>query len=115
MKTLSTFGRFIFGAAFIVYGIFHFIHPHHLAVTIGNTALAEGITYVILVFLILFGAAIFINVKARLASLLLALFLLVFILGIHLPAVLNGASWDDLLKDTALMGAALTYSGILKK
>jgi uncharacterized membrane protein YphA (DoxX/SURF4 family) len=67
--------------------------------------------------LILAAIAIIINLKARLASGLLALLLLIIILGIHvLPAVLGDKSINTwpLLKDIALMGAALTYSGILK-
>jgi hypothetical protein len=60
--------------------------------------------------------------KARLASLLLAAMLGVFILTIYLPGII-GASDDmgmmmnmsGLLKDLALAGAALTFAGIAKE
>lgn len=78
---------------------------------------AEGFIYISGLGLFLAGVSIFINLKARLAALLLALLLFIFIIVIHVPSIVNGnqMAMSQLLKDAALMGAALTYSGILKK
>ena len=79
--------------------------------------IAEGLVYISGLALILASVSIILNIKARLACLLLALLLLIFIVTLHLPAVMSGnqMAMGSFLKDTALMGAALTYSGILKK
>ena len=116
MKTLSTLGRFIYAIPFIVFGILHFTNAHQMAGIIKNWPVAEGLVYIAGLGLILAGVSIFLNIKARLASLLLALLLLIFIVSIHIPAIAAGDKMQlgQLLKDTALLGAALTYSGILK-
>ena len=62
--------------------------------------------------------SITIQKEARLASLSLALMLAIFVLTLHLPDVMNEAtikmSMVSLLKDISLMGAVLTYAGILR-
>jgi putative oxidoreductase len=117
MKALSTLGRFIYALPLIAFGVFHFLHPHDMATIISNWPVAEGLVYISGLALILAGISIIINVKARLATLLLALFLLILIVGVHIPAVAAGnqMAMSSLLKDAAIMGAALTYSGILNK
>ena len=79
--------------------------------------IAEAFVYISGLALILAGVSIILNIKARLACLLLALLLLIIILGIHIPGNPSGnpTVMSGMLKDIALMGAALTYSGILKK
>jgi putative oxidoreductase len=116
MKTLSSLGRFIYAIPFIVFGIFHFMNAGSMAGIISKWPVAEGLVYISGLALILAGVSIILNVKAKLASSLLALLLLIFILGIHIPAVMSGnqMAMMSLLKDTALLGAALTYSGLLK-
>lgn len=68
------------------------------------------------------GLAIILNKFTYLAGLLLALELLLFILLLHIPALMNAA--DDmamqnamaaLLKDFGLMGAAIMVAGLSKK
>lgn len=117
MKTLSTLGRFIFAIPLIVFGIFHFLHAKAMAGTIASWPVAEGLVYISGLALVLAGISIIINVKARLACLLLALFFLILIIGVHLSPALSGnqSAMTALLKDSMLLGAALTYSGILKK
>jgi uncharacterized membrane protein YphA (DoxX/SURF4 family) len=116
MKALSSLGRFIYGIPFIIFGAFHFMNASGMAGILKGWPIAEALVYLSGLALILAGASIVINIKARLASLLLALLLLIIIVTIHLPAVMGGdqMAMSGLLKDTALLGAALTYSGILK-
>ena len=116
MKTLTALGRFIFAIPFIVFGLNYFMHAQEMAdMVLKNWPVAEGLVYIVGLALILAGVSIIINVKARLASLLLALLLFIFIVAIHIPSILNGNNATNLLKDMALMGASLTYAGILKK
>lgn len=130
MKFLEIFGRIIFALVFIAFGVFHFMKADPLVQNmLKGWPLAEGMVYVSGMALILGGISIMINVKARLACFLLALFLLICILGIHLPVIIAdkhssiplifsankaGMAFTYLLKDVALLGAALTYGATLK-
>jgi uncharacterized integral membrane protein len=53
----------------------------------------------------------------KVATILLAVLLLIFILTIHIPALFNVEKWQfaliELLKDTSLMGGALMISGMV--
>ena len=77
-----------------------------------------GVIWVYLTGVALLAAAvaIIIQKKARLAGLLLAAMLLIFVLTIHLPGVMGGneSSMPGLLKDIALAGAALGFAGTAK-
>ena len=118
MKALSSLGRFIYAIPFVIFGIFHFMNAPQMAKIMPSFwPVPEGFVYIAGLALILAGVSIILNIKARLATLLLALLLLIFIVGIHIPALSSGnnEAMVGLLKDTALLGAALTYSGILKK
>jgi putative oxidoreductase len=118
MKTLSSLGRFLYAIPFLVFGVFHFLNASQMAQWMPSFwPVAEGLVYIAGLGLLLAGISIILNIKARLASLLLALLLLIIIVGIHIPSLGSGDQMvlTSLLKDTSLMGAALTYSGILKK
>jgi hypothetical protein len=65
--------------------------------------------------------SILIQKKARLASLLLAAMLGVFVLTIHLPGIIGAAdemgrmmSMSGSLKDVALAGGTLAFAGLTK-
>jgi uncharacterized membrane protein YphA (DoxX/SURF4 family) len=127
MKTLSFLGRILYAVPFAIFGIFHFMKASSMASQyIKGWPIAEGLVYITGLAFILAAISIIINIKSRLACLLLALLLLIFVLAIHLPRIMSGNQLSmmsllkntaliSLLKDTALMGAALTYSTILKK
>jgi len=117
MKALSSLGRFIYAVPFLIFGILHIKNASAMAGILSGWPLATILVYISGVALILASISIIINLKARLAAGLLALLLLIIILGIHvLPPILGDKSIDasTMLKDIALMGAALTYFGILK-
>jgi putative oxidoreductase len=117
MKALSVLGRFIYAIPLAVFGVFHFMNPHTTASLLKGWPIAEGLVYIVGLALILAAVSIIINVKARMACLLLALMLLIFILALHVPGVIKGnqMAMVSLLKDSALMGAALSYASILNK
>ena len=130
MKFLETFGRILFALVFLFFGVMHFLKADPLVQNLlKGWPLAEGMVYVSGMALILAGISIMINIKARLACFLLALFLLICILGIHMPSIVAqkhntlpliyssgkaGIAFTNLLKDIALLGAALSYGASLK-
>jgi putative oxidoreductase len=115
MKALSVVGRFIYAIAFGIFGVYHFLYPHTYANMLKGWPIAEGLVYITGLAFILAAVSIVINVKARLACILLAVMLLIFILSLNVPGVLAGnqLAMVSLLKDSALLGAALTYASIL--
>lgn len=118
MKTLSSLGRFIFAIPIVIFGIFHFMYASQMAQILPSFwPVPEGLVYISGLAFILAGVSIILNIKARLATLLLALLFLIIIVGIRIPTLGSGNSEviSSLLKDIAFLGASLTYSGILKK
>jgi putative oxidoreductase len=73
--------------------------------------------YLIGVCLIVAAISIAIGKYAKLASVLVALLMLVFVLTVYLPKVMDGDSNSmiGLLKDLAIAGGALVYAGTQPK
>ena len=117
MKQLTTtVARVLFAIPFLVFGIMHFIKGNAMAGFVPSF-IPGGVFWVYLVGLALIAAAVSILMqkKAKMACLLLAIMLMIFILTIHLPGLFNDASMvmsmGNMLKDLALCGAALFFSG----
>lgn len=117
MKFLSSLGRFLYAIPFVFFGLGHFAKAKDMAYYLKGWPFAEIFVYVSGLALLLAGVSIIINLKAKLACQLLALLLLIFIVALHIPAHVGGdqMAMVNIMKDLALLGAALTYSGILKK
>lgn len=118
MDTLMTTGaRVLYGLPMAIFGLFHFTSANDMAGMVPSF-IPGGVFWVYLtgLALILAALAIIIQKKARLACLLLAAMLIIFVLTIHLPGLGENmqASMPNLLKDTALAGAALAFAGIAK-
>ncbi|PIW70535.1 MAG: DoxX family protein [Ignavibacteriales bacterium CG12_big_fil_rev_8_21_14_0_65_30_8] len=117
MKQLTTtVARVIFAIPFLVFGIMHFMKAGDMAGYVPSF-IPGGVFWIYLTGLALIAASvsILIQKKAKLACLLLAIMLMIFVLTIHLPGVFNEAtrqmSMSSMLKDLALCGAALFFSG----
>ena len=114
-STLTTIGRLLYAIPFAIFGLFHFMNAEAMAPMV---PVPGGIFWVYLVGVALIAAAasIAMRKKSGLASMLLGALLLVFVLTIHLPAVLGGdqMSMGQLLKDLALAGASFYYSGTVE-
>ena len=116
----TTVARILYALPFGIFGLMHFMAGSEMAGYIPSW-LPGGVFWVYLTGLALLAAcvSIIIQKEARLASLLLALMLGIFVLTLHIPGLMNEAtmqmSMSQLLKDVALMGAALTYAGIFAK
>ena len=117
MNILTTTGaRLLYAVPMAIFGIFHFMNASAMSGMVPSF-LPGGVFWVYLtgLALILAAISIIIQKKARLAALLLAAMLIIFVLTMHLPG-LGGEnmqmSMTMLLKDTALAGAALAFAGL---
>jgi putative oxidoreductase len=94
----------------IVMGLFGVIHFVHASIMAAAVPIPGGKTWIYITGLALILAAIsfIINVMVKLAGYLLALFLLIVIVLVHIPhATEDLPSLTMLLKDVALMAAAI--------
>jgi len=119
MKALTTtVARILFAIPFGIFGLLHFMNASMMK---GYVPIPGGVFWVYLTGIALLAACISIltGKMGKLSSLLLAAFLAIVILTIHIPGLMKAAdqtamamTMTNFLKDIALMGAALTYSGI---
>jgi len=119
MKTLTTtVARILFALPFGIFGLLHFMGAEGMA---GMVPIPGGVIWIYITGIALIAAAIAIIAKkmGKLACLLLALLLLIFILAIDAPGLGNEATMQmsmmSLLKNIGLMGGALTYAGIFSE
>lgn len=116
MKLLQPIGRIAFAIPMFIFGIFHFMSGQDMSGTVPSFfPFPLAMVYITGVALILAAVSIVINIKARLASILLAAMLLIFVVTIHLPAIQsNQMAMMSLLKDLGLAGGALVIASISK-
>ena len=110
---LSSIGKYLYALPFGVFGLFHFMRAGQMA---GMVPIPGGQFWVYLTGLAMLAAcvSIIIEKKARLACILLGVLLLIYVLSIHLPAIIGGEmqpSMTNLLKDLALAGGAWFLAG----
>ena len=112
---LSRIAIFLLSIVLIVFGIEHFVHPRNMLIYV-PTWIPGGLTWVYLVGIacILVAISFIINRMVKVTAYLLALLLLCFVFGVHLPNYLNTADPEyrqlaflNVLKDTALAAFAL--------
>jgi len=119
MKTIAGIGRIFYALPLLVFGLLHFINGPSMSGVVPSF-IPGGVFWVYFTGLCLMAAAvsIIINKYARLATLLLAVMLLIFVVTIHLPAVLHPHNFQFsmtmLLKDLALAGAAMVIASVSK-
>jgi len=117
--TISKIGTIFYALVIGFFGLNHFMNGTGMAKMVPSF-LPGGVVWVYITGTCLLAAAIafLINRQVRLAGILLALFLLLIVVTVHLPAVLNAP--DDgsrrfpmvnLIKDTGLAAAALLVAG----
>ena len=121
MKNLSILGRVLFALPFGIFGLNHFFMVDFFTGMLTSFIPGTGFT-VLLTGILLIAASLSIILKkfTRIACLLLAALLLIFILTIHLPGLFEGGNAANmammqLLKDTALMGGALVIATLYDK
>jgi len=113
MDALPKVGRFLFAIPMAIFGVFHFMNGQMM---VGMVPIPGGIAWVYLTGLALIAAAVAILMgkQAVLATRLLALFLILTALTVHLRMVMAGNqdAMPNVLKDIALAGGALILSGV---
>lgn len=110
--------RFLYGIPFILFGIGHFTNASAMA---GMVPVPGGVFWVYFtgVAMILAAIAAITKWQGRLAMLLLALLLLIYIVSIHIPNMMNPETrmmgMMGAFKDMGLMGGALMLAGIFAR
>ncbi len=116
MNNLPVAGKYMFAIPMAVFGIFHLMNANGMSGMVPSF-IPGGVIWVYLtgVALIAAAVAIIIGKRAKMATQLLGLMLLLFAILVHLVAVTNGndSSMPSLLKDLALAGGAWYMSGHL--
>ena len=116
---ISKIGTIFYALVIGFFGINHFMNGTGMQKMVPSF-LPGGVIWVYITGAALLAAAIsfLANKYARLAGLLLALFLVLIVLTVHLPAVLSAQNEDyrrfpmvNLIKDTGLAAAALLVAG----
>lgn len=117
--TITKIGTIFYALVIGFFGLNHFMYGTGMAKMVPSF-LPGGEFWVYITGAALLAAAIsfLINKFTRLAGLLLALFLILIVLTVHLPAVLNAPDaaarrfpMVNLIKDTGLAAAALLVAG----
>jgi putative oxidoreductase len=119
MKLLTDqIGKYLFAIPFGIFGILHLMKADEM---VGLVPLPGGVFWVYVTGLALLAASISIitGKEIKLACLLLAGLLLIFVFFVHVPGLLKGggmanSSLMNLLKDTALAGGALILADRFK-
>lgn len=121
MKFLTgSFARILYAIPFIVFGIFHFMNAGQMKNYVPSFfPLKTLLVYLTGIALIAAGVSIITKIKARLASLLLALMLFIFVFTMHVPGLFKEAArqmaMTSMLKDISLAAAALFIAGMMEK
>lgn len=112
MKNLGMLGKILFCIPFLAFGIMHLMSGSQMAGMVPSY-FPGGVAWIYITGLaqILAVVSILSGKQAKLASTLLAVMLLIFVLTVHLPSVMDPVTqqmaMSGLLKDLGLAGAAL--------
>ncbi len=118
LNSLTSLGKWLFIVPFVVFGFMHLAGADQMAGMV-PAYFGGGAIWVYLTGIaqLAFGASVILGKYDKMAAMLCALMLLVFVLTIHLPGVLGGnqMSMGGLLKDIGLAGGALMYASSFSK
>ena len=108
MNAFIGLGKYIFALAMAVFGVSHFMYADAMAgmAPFGGTI----IVYLTGLCLVLFAVSVFISKYDKLAAVLLAVMMILFIALLHIKPAMDG-DMTHLLKDLAICGGALMYAG----
>jgi len=121
MNNLKNVGRIVFAIPFAVFGLMHLMMANNMTGMVPSW-MPGGIFWVYVTGLALIAAAVSIISKKQiyLASVLLAILLVVFVMTIHLPVIISGGqmaqmAMGNMLKDISLAGGALLIAGLYQE
>lgn len=116
MNNFLSLGRWLFAIPFAIFGLFHFLNLEAMAGMVVPSYMPAKTVFVALSGAGMIGAAVSMLTGKydKLAATLLAVFLLLLVVMVHLPATMNPAMQQNgmtqLLKDLSLAGAAMMYA-----
>jgi uncharacterized membrane protein YphA (DoxX/SURF4 family) len=115
MNAFLSLGRWLFAIPFAVFGLFHFMNAQAMADYVVPAYMPAKVIWVYLsgAGLIAATVSMLIGKYDKLATTLLAVFLLLLVVMVHLPGAMSGteaAQASMLLKDLSLAGAAMMYA-----
>ncbi|MBK6362047.1 MAG: DoxX family protein [Saprospiraceae bacterium] len=111
MNSLISLGKYFFAIPFAIFGIMHFVGADQMA------GMAPGgviMVYISGLCLILAAVSIIIGKYDKLASVLLAVLLILFLIPHFQNLSTNEAELFNILKNVSLAGGALLYASIAK-
>ncbi len=118
LNSLTGLGKWLFVVPFVAFGFMHFAGADKMAGMV-PTYFVGGVIWVYFTGLaqLAFAASVVLGKYDKLAAILCALMLIIFVLTLHLPGVLGGnqMSMASLLKDIGLAGGALMYASAFAK
>ena len=113
--TITNIGIIVYGLVIGTFGVFHFLNADGMGGMVPDYMPGPGKVWVFITggCLLLAAISILINRYRRIACLLLAAMLIIFVLLLHVPAMNNGNdnAMGQVLKDTAMAAAALMIAG----
>ena len=124
MNAFLSLGRWLFALPFAIFGLFHFLNAQGMADQMVPTYMPAKAIWVYLAGAGLIAASISIvsGKYDKLATTLLAAYLLLMILMIHAPNAMDASNpirsqggMTNVLKDIALAGAAMLFAQHLSK
>ena len=116
MNTFLSLGRWLFAIPFALFGLFHFMNTQAMADMVVPAYMPAKSVFVMLSGAGMIAAAVsmLLGKYDKLAATLLAVFLLVLVVMVHLPHTMDPATqangMTQLLKDLSLAGAAMMYA-----
>jgi hypothetical protein len=115
-------GRYIYGLAMVVFGLGHFLYVQYVSKMVPDWMPAHYLlTYLAGAGLLASGISIFLNVKMKLASIMLGFMIFSFILFLHLPDAIkhpatdNGGEWTGVFTAMAFSSSAFYLAGLSEK
>ncbi|MFZ1379979.1 MAG: hypothetical protein WAS56_09955 [Saprospiraceae bacterium] len=109
MNAITGLGKYFFAIPMLIFGVFHFMGANEMAAMAPGGVISVYFTGACL---ILFAISVFIGKYDKLAAVLLAFMLLLFVALVHLKSATTGNQMAtmSLIKDLALVGGALMYA-----
>lgn len=112
MSTITGLGRYLFALPLVLFGVFHLMGANQMAEAMRPPLGAIGV-YLSGAGMLAAGLSVFLGKYDKLAMVLTALLMVVFIVAIHLPGLsgpMAQMSQVSILKDLMIAGGALMYA-----
>jgi len=111
-----TLARVFYAVPFLVFGVNHIVNVQTVKDQVPNWMPGDKTLWVYFTGVCLIAASLALLFKkfGPLAGKLLALMIIIFLVTIHAPEIPSPEAISNLLKDMALVGAALAFSGMLE-